>query len=210
MSVTRRSGGRHMPSSEAVAQTPSRREKHKSRTRQALREAALELFAAQGFDTTTTEEIAEKAGVSVRTFFRYFPTKELVLFFGRYDFVQAFVAELVRQPQSKSDLDAIRAAYSESAPGFADRRKALHLYERALASSPTLRGTEQDRQIEDIHTIAGAIAERRGLAHRDEECTLLAAIGLLTYRRALGRWLAGPSSGDFGAVIDEEFDLLER
>src|SRR5262245_24429842 len=121
LAVTRRTAGTHMPSSEAATRTTSRRERHKSRTRQALREAALELFAAQGFDTTTTEEIAEKAGVSVRTFFRYFPTKELVLFFGRYDFVQAFVAELVRQPQSKSDLDAIRAAYSESAPGFADR-----------------------------------------------------------------------------------------
>src|SRR5215510_642501 len=113
---TRRTGGRHMPSSEAVAETPSRREKHKSRTRQALREAALELFAAQGFDTTTTEEIAEKAGVSVRTFFRYFPTKELVLFFGRYDFVQTFIAGLVSQPRSNRDLDAMRAAFVESAP----------------------------------------------------------------------------------------------
>jgi AcrR family transcriptional regulator len=199
-----------MPSSEAVAPTPSRREKHKSRTRQALRESALELFAAQGFDTTTTEEIAEKAGVSVRTFFRYFPTKELVLFFGRYDFVQTFVAGLVSQSESKSDLDAMRAAFVESAPGFADRRKALHLYERAIASSPTLRGNEQDRQIQDIHTIAGAIAQRRGLAEPDEECALLAAIGLLTYRRALGRWLAGPASGEFGALIEDEFDLLER
>jgi AcrR family transcriptional regulator len=199
-----------MPASDAVTETPSRREKHKSRTRQALREAALELFAAQGFDTTTTEEIAEKAGVSVRTFFRYFPTKELVLFFGRYDFVQAFVAGLVSQPDSKRDLDAMRAAFVESAPGFADRRKALLLYERAIASSPTLRGNEQDRQIQDIQTIAGAIAQRRGLAKPDEECALLAAIGLLTYRRALGRWLAGPAGGDFGELIEDEFDLLER
>lgn len=75
---------------------------------QALRQAALELFAAQGFDTTTTEEIAERAGVSVRTFFRYFPTKELVLFFGRYDFVQAFVANLLSRPRSSSDFDAMR------------------------------------------------------------------------------------------------------
>jgi AcrR family transcriptional regulator len=199
-----------MPSPETVTRTPSRREKHKSRTRQALREAALELFAAQGFDTTTTEEIAEKAGVSVRTFFRYFPTKELVLFFGRYDFVQAFVAGLLSQPASKSDLDAMRAAFCESAPGFADRRKALRLYERAIASSPTLRGTEQDRMTEDSRAIAGAIAQRRGLSQPDEECALLAAIGLMTYRRALGRWLAGPASADFGGLIEDEFDLLQR
>src|SRR5215472_5700501 len=107
------------------SQTVTRRETHKSRTRQALRKAALELFASQGFDTTTTEEIAERAGVSVRTFFRYFPTKEMVLFLGRYDFIQSFVAGLLDEPKSSSDLDAVRAAFIASAPGFAERRKAL-------------------------------------------------------------------------------------
>ena len=202
-----------MPPSETVTttspNTPSRRDQHKSRTRQALRQAALELFAAQGFDATTTEEIAERAGVSVRTFFRYFPTKELVLFHGRYDFMQTFAAGLRAQPESASDFDAMRAAYLASSPGFADRRKALRLYERAVASSHTLRGREQILQIDDIHTIAEAIAARRGDEQPDEECALLAAIGLLTYRRALGRWLAGPENGDFADSITDEFDLLE-
>jgi len=197
-----------MPSSETVPQAPSRRETHKSRTREALRKAALELFAAQGFDTTTTEEIAERAGVSVRTFFRYFPNKELVLFLGRYDAIQAFAHALLDQPASSSDLDAMRAAFMTSAPGYADRRKALVLYERAVASSPTLRGNEQDRYVEDVHTLAKAISTRHGLAEPDEACKLLAAIGLLANRRALGRWLAGPASGDFAVAVAEEFDLL--
>jgi AcrR family transcriptional regulator len=197
-----------MPSSETVPRAPSRRETHKSRTRQALRKAALELFAAQGFDTTTTEEIAERAGVSVRTFFRYFPTKELVLFLGRYDFVQAFISGMLSQPASLSDLEAMRAAFISSSPGFADRRKALRLYERAVASSPMLRGHEQDRQIEDVHAISQAIANRRGLSAPDERCGLLAAIGLLTYRRALGRWLIGPTDRDFADAVVDEFELL--
>ena len=199
-----------MTPSETVTQVPSRRETHKSRTRQALRKAALELFASNGFDTTTTEEIAERAGVSVRTFFRYFPTKEMVLFFGRFDFVQSFIAGLLNEPRSSSDLDCMRSAFIASAPGFAERRKALLLYERAVASSPTLRGHEQDRQIEDVHTIAGAIATRRGLGEPDEQCALLAAIGLLAYRRALGRWLLGPTNGDFADTVADEFDLLEQ
>jgi AcrR family transcriptional regulator len=173
-----------------------------------LREAALELFATQGFDTTTTEEIAERAGVSVRTFFRYFPTKELVLFLGRYDFVQTFVAGYLDQPHSSGELDAMRAAFVATTPGFADRRKALGLYEKAVESSPTLRGHEQDRQREDVATIAQAIATRRGKSRPDEWCALLAAVGLLTYRRALGRWLAGPATGDFAGAVREEFDLL--
>jgi AcrR family transcriptional regulator len=198
-----------MPSSETVTRTPSRRDQHKSRTRQALRQAALELFAAQGFDTTTTEEIAERAGVSVRTFFRYFPTKELVLFFGRYDFIQEFAANLVDQPKPLSDFDAMREAFIEAGSGFAARRKALLLYERAVSSSATLRGREQDRQVEDVHTIAKAIAARSGLDKPDERRSLLAAVGLLAYRRALGRWLLGPASGEFADSVADEFDLLE-
>jgi len=198
-----------MPSSETVTRAPSRRDQHKTRTREALRKAALELFASQGFDTTTTEQIAERAGVSVRTFFRYFPTKELVLFHGRYDAIQAFAHVLRDQPASASDLEAMRAAFMASAPGYADRRKAMVLYEKAVASSPTLRGTEQDRYVEDVHTLAEAISARRGLAEPDERCSLLAAIGLLANRRALGRWLAGPASGDFADAVGDEFDLLE-
>ena len=60
-----------------------------------------------------------------------------------------------------------------------------------------------------MHTIAEAIADRRGDAQPDEQSALLAAIGLLTYRRALGRWLAGPANSDFADSVADEFDLLE-
>jgi AcrR family transcriptional regulator len=199
-----------MPASEAVTQAPSRRDQHKSRTRQALREAALELFATKGFDETTTEEIAEQAGVSVRTFFRYFPTKELVLFHGRYNFIQAFTADFVDQPDSLSELDAMCAAFVATAPRLADRRKALLLYEKAVESSATLRGHEQDLRREDIATIAAAVAARRGLPRPDEECVLLAEIALLTYRRVEVRWLAGPARGDFAEMVVDEFRLLRE
>jgi DNA-binding IclR family transcriptional regulator len=103
----------------------------------------------------------------------------------------------------------MREAFIEAGSGFAARRKALLLYERAVSSSATLRGREQDRQVEDVHTIAKAIAARSGLDKPDERRSLLAAVGLLAYRRALGRWLLGPASGEFADSVADEFDLLE-
>lgn len=178
------------------------------RTARALQSAALELFAENGYDETTTDEIAEQAGVSPRTFFRYFPTKESVLFAGSYGWYQTFTEHFLAQPVSISDVAAAHQTLVDLAPELAKRRKSLGLYERAVASSATLRGGVQDHVQQDIATLAEAIAHRRGLEAPDESCSLLAAIVLVTYRRAVLRWLAGPASNGPRDVIDEQFQLL--
>jgi AcrR family transcriptional regulator len=173
----------------------------------ALREAALQLFATQGFDATTAEEIARKARVSVRTFFRYYPTKESVLFWGELAWLESFAETFHGHPDSMSDIDAMCATFIEFAPSLNRRR--LTLFTRALASSPTLRGLEQDHLREDRELVAAAIAARRGLRSPDEACSLLAAVGVLTHRRALDAWLARPATGaKLTAHIVEEFGLL--
>jgi AcrR family transcriptional regulator len=189
---------------------PSRRQAHKTRTQRLLQQAALELFAKHGYDTTTTEAIAERAGVSPRTFFRYFPTKESVLFVGEDDWFQSFMAEFVKQPRTLNEVDAMRATFLGLAPGHVRVRKALLLYERAVASSATLRGGVHDRQQIDIGKLAAAVAERRGQARPDESCALLAAISLLTYRRALTEWLTLPADADLEALITDRFETLKR
>jgi AcrR family transcriptional regulator len=191
------------------AAPPSRRQAHKMRTERLLQQAALELFAKQGYDETTTEAIAEKAGVSPRTFFRYFATKESVLFVGEYDWFQTFTSDYAQQPAELSDVDAMLATLLNLAPGHEKRRRALMLYEKAVASSPTLRGGVHDRQQTDIATLADSVAKRRGLSKPDESCFLLGAVFLLTYRRALTAWMAGPASADLAAMITRNFELLK-
>jgi AcrR family transcriptional regulator len=183
---------------------PSRRQDHKMRTKRALQKAALDLFAKDGYDTTTTDEIAERAGVSARTFFRYFPTKDSVLFVGEYGWFQSLTEDFLAQPDSRSDLEALLETLLAEPPG----RRSQQLYDKAVASSPTLRGVVHAHQQEDIETLAAAVAARRGLRKADEGCRLLATVVLMTYRRALTRWLAGPASVDARAVITEEFDVL--
>jgi AcrR family transcriptional regulator len=76
----------------------------KARTRQALIDVALELFAAQGYESTSIEQIADRAGVSPRTFFRYFVTKESVLFFGEDDYVRSLVEDYVAQTAAQNEM----------------------------------------------------------------------------------------------------------
>jgi AcrR family transcriptional regulator len=191
------------------AAPPSRRQAHKMRTERLLQQAALELFAKQGYDDTPTDAIAERAGVSPRTFFRYFATKESVLFVGEYDWFQSFTAEYAKQPLELSDVDAMLKTLLKLTPDHVKRRRALVLYEKAVASSPTLRGGVHDRQQHDIGTVAEAVAKRRGMSKPDESCFLLGAVFLLTYRRALTAWLGGPATADLTAIITGNFELLK-
>jgi AcrR family transcriptional regulator len=190
------------------ATAPSRRDQHKMRTRRAIQQAALELFAEQGYDETTTEAIAERAGVSPRTFFRYFATKESALFVGGFGWFQSLTDVYLAQPATLGDLDAQRDSFVELAPGLVRRRRSLLLYKQAVASSPTLRGRVLDLQAEDVAHLAGAIAARHGLAEPDERCMVVATLALTTHRRALDRWLRGPASADPAEVIADEFLLL--
>ena len=192
----------------ATPAAPSRRQEHKLRTQRALQNAALDLFAKHGYDETTTDEIAERAGVSPRTFFRYFPTKESVLFVGEYGWFQSFNNEFLAQPAELSDLEALRQALLNLAPGLTKIRPAMGLYEKAVASSLTLRGGVHDHMDEDIATMADGIAARRGLEAADDGCTILATVVLLTYRRAVKQWLAGPASVDPRTLIERGLDIL--
>jgi AcrR family transcriptional regulator len=193
---------------DTVSGTSSRRDAQKIKTRRALRDAALKLFAAKGYDATTAEEIAEEVGVSVRTFFRYFPLKESVLFSGKHAWIQSF-ADLCRaQSAALTDLDAMCAALVAATADIDRSRRSMRLYERAVASSPTLRGLAQDHYEHDMDRVAHAIAARHGLARADRSSTLLASVGMLIYRRALDTWLAGPLDAQLGDVIAENFRLL--
>jgi AcrR family transcriptional regulator len=187
---------------------PSLRDARKTKTRLALRDAALTLFAAQGYDATSTEQIAEKAGVSWRTFFRYFPTKESALFAGEGLWFESLADIYYSQPPELSDIDAMYAAFMQLAASLPHTGARLRLYERSAASSPTLRGLRQDHQDQHVQLLADTIAARRSLANTDESCLLLAAVGVMTWRRALERWLKGPEGEDVTEVVTDTFSLL--
>lgn len=170
-------------------------------------EAALNLFSTNGYDETTTDEIAAAAGVSPRTFFRYFPTKESVLFFGEYDFIDAVSGVYLAQPEEASDFEAMANSFALLAPGLKRIRTRISQYHEAVASSPVLQGRERRNHDANAETVAKMVAERRGLPVPDDECQLLASIGMLLFERATNRWLAAPSRA-LDDLVRQEFAAL--
>jgi AcrR family transcriptional regulator len=181
-----------------------------ARVRESITDAALELFARDGFDETHTDRVAARAGVSPRTFFRYFPTKESVVFHRDHGFMQSFAAAYVEQPADVSDYDAVRATFVALAAGFGALRARIETYRAAVDSSAVLVGREQEQFAEHARTIAGAIAWRRGAVAPDDDARTLASVSLALYQRALRRWLDGPRSRELAALLDEEFARMAR
>jgi AcrR family transcriptional regulator len=185
----------------------SPRSEHADNRRTALLEAALNLFSTNGYEQTTTDEIADAAGVSPRTFFRYFPTKESVLFSGELGFIHAFSGVFLAQDDALSDYEAMADSFALLAPGLKRIRKRIAQYREAIASSYVLQGRERQNHQTNADTVANVIAERRRLARPDDECRLLAAIGMLLVERAMIRWLSA-SNRALDDLIRQEFAAL--
>jgi len=187
-------------------QVTSLRDVHKRRTRRVLREAAMELFLAQGYDSTTTEEIAAKAGVSVRTFFRYFETKDEVLFQGQQLWSDSLAESFWEQPESLSTMEAMCATLVTLATGL--DREAVIRYEKVVETSMTLRGRSSVRQSENVQRLANALAQQQGLDKPDATCRLIGAVCVLLYRLALEDWRAGGRKAQLEDLIVEKFGIL--
>jgi AcrR family transcriptional regulator len=191
---------------ESEKQVSSLRHIHKRRTRKVLREAAMELFLAQGYDSTTTEEIAAKAGVSVRTFFRYFETKDEVLFQGQQLWSDSLAEIFWQQPESLSTMEAMCATLVSLASGL--DREAVIRYEKVVETSMTLRGRSSVRQSENVQRLADALAQQQGLEQPDATCRLVGAVCVLLYRLALEDWRAGGRKAQLEDLIVEKFGIL--
>jgi len=170
------------------------RERHKHSTRRALEDAALELFARDGFDATTVEMIAAAANVSPRTFFRYFATKDDVLNPER-EVRQAALRDEVRGlPGSLGDLEAAAAALGALCPAFEAERDRMQQRRAAAATSAALRGRVQDVVHSWQRTLLEALAERRGVDVGELEVQVAAATAIAVWQTAIVRWLAAPEA----------------
>lgn len=181
----------------------------RARTRREVGRAALPLFLARGFDAVTVDEIAEAAGISRRTFFRYFDTKEDVLLLEEAERFVDLRAALSSRPVGEPLLRTVRAAVLAAA-GEVDGDHAEVLDRlRLVASSPSVRARSLERQTAWEVAIRDVIAEHLG----EEPATSLVGhvVGAATVaalRAAASVWLACDGARPVADVVAEAFDLL--
>jgi AcrR family transcriptional regulator len=184
----------------------SLRSRKKAKTHRAIENAALELFAEQGYDATTLEQIADRAEVSITTIYRFFPSKAHVLL-GDQAAQASVLRAIVNRPANESDFDAVRHAVRDHWVATVAPQRTM-LYARAVARSHVLRGIYGESVDAWIREVAGALAERQHLDAPDRRCWLVARVCSSAIAASQEAWVEADGSGDIAEIVDESFDLL--
>jgi AcrR family transcriptional regulator len=165
-----------------------------------LSAAALELYLEQGFAETTVAEIAERAGVTARTFFRYFADKREVLFGGSEVLREAMVGAVTAAPEGSTPMEAVAAALAASVapltrdPAFSRRRH------QVVTANADLRERELMKMDWLASALTDALVARGTEEHR---ARLAAASGIAVFRIAWQRWVTGPEDADLGILLEQ-------
>ena len=173
-----------------------------------LEQAALELYRERGFDQTTVAEIAERAGLTERTFFRYFTDKREVLFWGQDRLRETYVNTIAAAPESATPIEMVAAALEAVTPVFRERRDIARRRQAVIAAHPGL----QERELLKRASLSAAMAEalrQRGVP--EPAASLAAEAGVIAFKTAYTSWVRDPGDPDLSQLIREalgQFQLM--
>lgn len=189
-----------------VAAEVGLRERKRQRTRAAIQAAGLELFARQGYEATTCEQIAAAAEVSPATFFRYFPTKEDVVLSDEYD--DLLLALLHDRPPAESPVLAARRSISAAlAAVYPTDVTVIRERLQLVLSVPALRARHYEQRRATEVLLAGELAGRMGTAPDDLETRVVAAAIVAAFVAALEEW--SEDGGELPGLIDRALATLQ-
>jgi AcrR family transcriptional regulator len=170
-----------------------------------LRQAAMDLYVERGYEQTTVADIAQRAGLTARTFFRYFADKREVLFDGSAALQDQLVDAVEQAPQSATPMQAIAAALDAAAAVLGGRHDLSRQRHAVIAANAELR----ERELIKMATLSAALAD--GLRTRgvtDPEASLAAEAGIAVFRVAFDRWISEPEDRGLSKVMHESLDQL--
>jgi len=190
---------------------PGLRERKKAQTRQALEDAALDLFVTKGFDHTTVDEITEACNVSRRTFFRYFASKEDIFSGDKDESDTQIFSTIAGRPADEPALESLRAAVVSMAEALREDQPRLQAKVRVINATPSLRSAGLEHEQGTVDRIVEALAQRSEAPLDDDAVFRLrlvtqAAVGAM--RAAIDRWVAAGAKEDLVDVANQALDLL--
>ena len=169
----------------------------RSGARERLAASALELFVSQGFERTTVAEIAADAGLTERTFFRYYADKPEVLFAGQDEFEGLFLDGL-ELSGSDRPMDLVAAALDHAAGFFPDERRPWSRTRQAVVSGNV---ALQERELHKMSSLAAALTSALVERGVDPVAAALAAeAGVSVFRRAFAAWIAEGETRPFREI----------
>jgi AcrR family transcriptional regulator len=188
------------------------RERKKLRTREALADAAFELFQRQGFEATTIDEIAEQVELSPRTFFRHFASKEDVAltlmerqFAAIYD---ALASRPVVTALRHATIEMMHACEAGMA-GFDQER--FSCAQQLIAENPSIRGRALELAATRVDELAAHVAKRMGVdPTTDPRPTLVAAVATTAVQTAVVAWRQLEPETPASVLADRALALLEE
>ncbi len=189
---------------------PKLRQRKKLKTRQDLAEAAYALFGKRGFDNVTVAEIAQAADVSRRTFFRYFPSKESVVFPHRMDLIARFRRLIDERDKKENPLRRCRYATLIIAKEYMGDRDRILRQHHIVKSSTGLIAYEYKLDLILEESIAEALTpSRKAKAAQRRRARLIAGVVIGVIRAALREWFAKDARTNLVRLAEKAFDLLD-
>jgi AcrR family transcriptional regulator len=170
-----------------------------------LEQAALELYVERGYEQTTVAEIAERAGLTERTFFRHFADKREVLFAGAGTLQDLLVTAVAGAPDAVAPLEAVAAALEAAGALLQERREYSRRRQSVIDANPA----RQERELIKLAALASALAgplRRRGVT--GPAASLTAEAGIAVFKIAFERWISETGQSDLPRLIRESLDEL--
>ncbi|MFD8719345.1 TetR/AcrR family transcriptional regulator [Streptomyces sp. NPDC059629] len=174
-------------------------------TRERLARAALELFGERGYEQTTVAEIARRAGLTERTYFRHYADKREVLFGGSEVLQKVFTTAVAEAPPSAVPIDVVAAGLEAIAAVFPQREHSRQR-QSVVGSHPEL----QERELIKLATLCAAVTEAlRARGVPDPAAALAAEAGIAVFKIGYERWIAPAEQRELADLLRESLTELK-
>jgi len=166
----------------------------------------MELYVERGFERTTVAEIAERAGLTERTFFRHFTDKREVLFSGSASLAELLADRVAAAPKAAAPIDVVSAAFQAAGAVIQERGEWSKQRQDVIAANPELR----ERELIKLASLGSAVAEAlRARGVKDPSAGLTAEAGIAAFKVAFERWVQQPTKRNLPRLIRESLDQLK-